>query len=154
MGYTHYYSYNRMSDAEFRAITKDIVALRQAALETLGVESDYALDFNALSFQLNGKEGEHAEPYEFRAGDVRKRRGGRIRPGFFFCKTAYRPYDVIVAASMIAMKYHMEDKISLSSDGRLEEEEWDKAFKLYHSVFPDRAAPMPFFRTAEEAAAR
>lgn len=153
MGYTHFYSYYKMSEAEFRAITKDIVALRQAAFETLGVESDYDLDLDALSFQLNGKEGEAAEPYEFIAGDMRERRGERHHPDFFYCKTAYRSYDVIVAASLIAMKHHMTDGIRLSSDGRLEEEEWDKAFKLYHSVFPDRAAPMPLFRTAEEAAA-
>lgn len=153
MGYTHFYSYYEMSEAEFKAITKDIVALRQAAFETLGVESDYDLDLNALSFQLNGKEGEHAEIYEFIAGDMIERRGWRFNPNFFCCKTSYRPYDVIVAASLIAMKYHMEDGIRLSSDGKLEQEEWDKAFKLYHSAFPDRAAPPPpFFRTDEDVA--
>lgn len=41
---------------------------------------------------------------------------GEERP-FQFCKTAYKPYDVLVTAALIAAKHRFGDAVSVSSDG-------------------------------------
>lgn len=37
---------------------------------------------------------------------------------FNSCKTAFRPYDLVVTAVLIAAKHHFEDKIEVKSDGQ------------------------------------
>lgn len=36
---------------------------------------------------------------------------------FTCCKTAYRPYDLLVTATLLAAKHHLGDTIEISSDG-------------------------------------
>ena len=36
---------------------------------------------------------------------------------FFFCKTAQKPYDVVVVACLAVLKHRMKDLIVISSDG-------------------------------------
>lgn len=38
---------------------------------------------------------------------------------FQFCKTGFRPYDVAVTAFLIIAKYHLKDRIKVSSDGNI-----------------------------------
>lgn len=40
---------------------------------------------------------------------------------FNFCKTAEKPYDVIVVACLVVLKYHLGDSVSVSSDGDCED---------------------------------
>ncbi len=47
---------------------------------------------------------------------------------FECCKTAYRPYDVLVTALLIAAKHHFGTAIRVSSDG--ESKDWDEARML------------------------
>ncbi len=42
-------------------------------------------------------------------------------PGWTFCKTAAKPYDVIVTASLLALKGRIGDGILLTSDGEYED---------------------------------
>ena len=39
---------------------------------------------------------------------------GRV---FYFCKTAYKPYDFAVVALLVIAKHHLKDDIKVSSDG-------------------------------------
>ncbi len=146
MGYTHWWKFNIpiVSAEAFEAIAADVSALRDAAYESRGVRTEFDLDAEAREFVLNGVEGEYADDLVFRAGPVLE--GDRFSrdANKFFCKTARRPYDIVVAATWIALKHHFGDDIVLDSDGRLEEPEWSAAFELYHSVFPDRPAPVDF----------
>jgi hypothetical protein len=50
---------------------------------------------------------------------------------FEFCKTARKPYDLMVCAVLISCKKHLVN-FSYSSDG--EEEEWEPAQKFYKEV--------------------
>lgn len=155
MGYTHYTTYSEMSEAEFRAIVADAAELRRVARASHGVKSSVKADFDALTFTLNGVGKDACEPYKFMAGDMFALRPERYSPDWFFCKTMRKPYDMIVGACMISMKYHIGDRVVLSSDGKIEEPDWDRAFRLYHETFPKRPPPpMPFFRTPEESDAR
>lgn len=155
MGYSHYYEYGAMSEGHFRAIVADVERLRASALAALGVKSGSSVNFELQLFELNGEGDEGFEPFEVIGGDMNERRSWAYNPSFHCCKTMRLPYDVIVAAGLIAMKHHMGDAVSLGSDGSVEERDWDKAFRLYHETFPDRPPPpMPFFGTHEEYEAR
>jgi len=47
---------------------------------------------------------------------------------FQFCKTAQKPYDLMVCASLLIMKYHLGDDIIVKSDGSPEDWEHAKDF--------------------------
>lgn len=147
MGYTHYYEYGVMTAGQFEAIVADVETLRSSALARLGVKTESACDYGGLSYEMNGVGDESWEPFSIIGGDMRELRPRFHNPNFHCCKTMRKPYDAIVAASLIAMKYHMRGDVELGSDGTIEEPDWDKAFRLYHETFPDRPPPpMPFFR--------
>ncbi len=61
-------------------------------------------------------------------------RGGLAegRPEYFsFCKTAYKPYDLIVTAAMIILKHHLGAAVYTSSDGdTAHDHEWKDAMRL------------------------
>jgi len=57
---------------------------------------------------------------------------------FSFCKTARKPYDLLVTASLLMFKQHFGAAVHVSSDGR--PEEWEAAHRLVARVFgPDIA---------------
>ena len=51
-------------------------------------------------------------------------------PGFDFCKTARKPYDVVVCAALLAIKHHQGDNVEIRSDGDFGDE-WQPAYRLY-----------------------
>lgn len=51
---------------------------------------------------------------------------------FQFCKTAYKPYDVLVTAALIIAKHRFGDAIQVSSDG--EQKDWFDGQMLCQSV--------------------
>jgi len=53
---------------------------------------------------------------------------------FGFCKTARKPYDVMVTACLILYKYHFEKLVQISSDG--DPEEWDTGWRLIAEYHP------------------
>jgi hypothetical protein len=52
---------------------------------------------------------------------------------FNFCKTAQKPYDIAVTASLIHAKKVFGDKIKISSDG--DWSDWDGGKLLYETVY-------------------
>ena len=53
---------------------------------------------------------------------------------FGFCKTARKPYDLMVQAVLILYKHHFPD-VQVSSDGQVDD--WDEAFKFVAGVLPN-----------------
>jgi len=51
---------------------------------------------------------------------------------FSFCKTAYKPYDLIVIAFLIILKRHLKGDIKVSSDGN--DGQWFDGKQLCHTV--------------------
>ena len=51
------------------------------------------------------------------------------------------PYNQLVAATMLVMKYHLGDDIVIKSDGDHRNGTWGAAMNLYLRVFPDRDVP-------------
>jgi len=56
---------------------------------------------------------------------------------FWFCKTARKPYDKYVVATLILFKYYFGDKVELSSDGT--SEEWHEGWELVEELGIDVA---------------
>lgn len=51
---------------------------------------------------------------------------------FSFCKTAYKPYDILVTACLIIYQHYFGDQVRVSSDGA--SRDWEDARQLCQSV--------------------
>lgn len=56
------------------------------------------------------------------------------RSSFGFCKTARKPYDLMVCACLILAKYYFGDMVKVSSDG--DENDWKPAFDFVMRTLP------------------
>lgn len=59
--------------------------------------------------------------------------------GFNFCKTAQKPYDVVVTACLIHMKKIYTDNVAVSSDGNWHD--WQDGAALYYRALGDVPTP-------------
>jgi hypothetical protein len=51
---------------------------------------------------------------------------------FNFCKTARKPYDLMVALTLIAFKHHFDNEVKVSSDGNAED--FEQAVEIFREV--------------------
>ena len=56
---------------------------------------------------------------------------------FSFCKTARKPYDLLVCVSLMVAKHHLGADFKISSDGDLAE--WQDAIDFYEELFKRKA---------------
>lgn len=149
MGYTHYFEQTQpTTPEEWALIVKDFARVLSAKPAEIGIatQGGQALEINASEIFFNGcdpttlnaDEGEDLS-YEafhlYRDGsdnteDYRKR-GGKRFP-FSFCKTAQRPYDLIVCAALIIVNRHAPDNYDIGSDGT--PDDWTPALELVTRV--------------------
>ena len=61
--------------------------------------------------------------------------------GYGCCNTDMMPYDQLVAATMLIIKYHLSDDVVVKSDGEHRSSTWSAAMNLYLRTFPDRDVP-------------
>lgn len=66
---------------------------------------------------------------------------------FSFCKTAHKPYDLLVCAALLIVKHHADDVFTLSSDGDWGHD-WEPASKLVGDELSIQFTNSPF-RSAE-----
>lgn len=126
MGYTHYWKFNQKPTlekfAEFVQGVKQITATADEAGIPIGeelYESD-CVRFNGVG------DGAHESFYiELPVGDERYDDG--------FCKTAQKPYDTAVTASLILAKKIFGEDIEIRSDGNWSD--WEGGQLLYESMF-------------------
>ena len=128
MGYTHYWTIKEeLTPAQFKEWTEGIKAIVETATEA-GIPLGNGLGFDAPNIDetlvaFNGVgEGGH-ETFSIRLGDE----------GFDFCKTAQKPYDAVVTASLIHANKIFGDAIEISSDGSWLD--WHSGHVLYETVF-------------------
>jgi NOL1/NOP2/fmu family ribosome biogenesis protein len=128
MGYTHYWTIKEeLTPAQFKEWTEGVKVIVETATEA-GIALGNGLGFDAPNndetlVAFNGVvEGGH-ETFSIRIGDE----------GFDFCKTAQKPYDAVVTASLIHAKKIFGDAIEISSDGSWLD--WQSGQVLYETVF-------------------
>lgn len=122
MGYTHYWKITeelpREKFIEFAEGVKQLVATAQEAGVAIGDE-----EYSDTVIVFNGVAGDAHESFYFTIdGDE-----------FNFCKTAQKPYDIAVTASLILAKKIFGKAITVSSDGAWTD--WESGQLLYESVY-------------------
>jgi hypothetical protein len=123
MGYTHYWKFKQEPTpekfAEFVEGVKQITATADEAGIPIG-EEQYESDY----LEFNGVDGGAHEPFyiELPVGDEQS-----------WCKTAEKPYDTAVTASLILAKKIFGEDIEIKSDGKWSD--WQGGQLLYESVF-------------------
>lgn len=108
MGYTHYWE---CSDSDIGKIKSHknydtcISDMKKVIAANHGIPLEIE-DSNFYHVFFNGVDEDSHETFVFPPG----------RP-FTFCKTAEKPYDVVVTACLAVVKHHLGDLFEVSSDG-------------------------------------
>jgi hypothetical protein len=122
MGYTHYWKFNeKPSQEKFSELVegvKQIVATAEEAGIAIG-EQVYKSGY----FSFNGVDAGAHETFSI---DIRTQEED-------FCKTAEKPYDMAVTASLILAKEIFGEDIVIRSDGNWSD--WESGQLLYESVY-------------------
>lgn len=122
MGYTHYWKFNeKPSEEKFFELVegvKQIVATAEEAGIAIG-EQVYESGY----FSFNGVGGEAHETFSMLIQSEESD----------FCKTAQKPYDMAVTASLILAKKIFGEGIQIKSDGNWKD--WESGQLLYESVY-------------------
>lgn len=138
MGYTHYWKYypkdNKTTEKQFKLVLKDCEKIMKAKPTDIGIfgwdEQKQGFfgepEFNPLLICINGDESKNLNHESFYFNPFEK-------TDFDFCKTARKPYDVVVCAILISLANRL-DGFSFGSDGGMEKDEWIPAFKLYRDA--------------------
>ena len=104
MGYTHYYTQQRdLTDVEWNAaigLIDDIIRVSPVKVRFFA-NDDY--------LTLNGIDYDSHEDFCLT----------RVNSGFNFCKTARKPYDLVVCAALILINQMAPDVFDISSDGSI-----------------------------------
>lgn len=127
MGYTHYWKGNlRPTKKQWDAIMEEVskVLETKTAFKLIRYESDKStpprLDAEAIRFNGRGKNG-HETFYLTRDPS-----------SFEFCKTAQKPYDLLVTAVLTIVHHFAPDCYEVSSDGW--PDEWQPAIDFLNEV--------------------
>jgi hypothetical protein len=121
MGYTHYWTIKEPINADaFAKIQEGIKAIIETANEAGISISDESTD-GTIAFNGAGRDAH--ETFVIQVGGT----------GFNFCKTAQKPYDAVVTASLILLKKELGLDALISSDGRWID--WEGGQLLYETVF-------------------
>lgn len=121
MGYTHYWTIKEPIDADAwdklrKGIQQIVGNAQDAGIDIKDDSNDERIVFNGVGA------GEH-ESFFLELGDEE----------FNFCKTAGKPYDTAVTASLILLKKELGDAVIIKSDGTWAD--WESGQLLYETVF-------------------
>jgi len=139
MGYTHYWRINNEINQDvFRAVADDVKKACKLAKEKFGLEvkwesdSRKAPEFSSEAIRFNGIDEEGHETFLISQTDR----------NFNFCKTARKPYDILVTASLCILHFHASRNsldVGVSSDGTAGE--WGDGLNLARLVIPQIQLP-------------
>lgn len=158
MGYTHYWettpSYTfRLNDDSFDDFIQDVlVIMAKSQLKTYPTDLTchwydqkirdgfdpkktlYEMTFFYIGYDPN--EGmivviNGMEPYDFETATFTATPDNPNN--WNFCKTEYRPYDLVLCAILISYKHHFKDVVRVSSDGNAAD--WKMAAEWWQDMF-------------------
>ncbi len=128
MGYTHYWTIKEeLTQEQFASWVEGVKVIVETAIEAgiplgNGIGEDAPeISENLVAFNGVGNDGH--ETFGIALGDS----------DFDFCKTAEKPYDSAVTASLIHAKKIFGDAIEITSDGNWND--WEGGRLLYETVF-------------------
>ena len=122
MGYTHYWKHNKQEDGKFEEAVmhcNKILAVKESMLaDAFG---DNELETSPEQLRFNGRGEDSHETFAVR----------NENNDFDFCKTAYKPYDVVVTACLTVLSNTL-DNFKVSSDG--DESDFEAGVSLAEEV--------------------
>jgi hypothetical protein len=135
MGYTHYWTFNKgkrgtaaETEAAYQQAMLDCAKIVRHYYEREGGISGYTAHtkpgtYGGLNF--NGKSEDGHETFIMREHYNQNDRSS-------FCKTARKPYDILVTACLAVLAYRLGDAISVYSDG--DDSDWHDGVNLAQTV--------------------
>lgn len=138
MGYTHYMRSVTILDVNWEKLRKDVRKLLKNLPEDVKVQREYNNDSrpligkDAIVFNGVGEDGHETFWVD------------RKDPGFSFCKTARKPYDLAACCVLMLASVHATSG-KISSDGINAahgewpdnvDQEWKDAWKHFQTIFP------------------
>lgn len=110
MGYTHYWRNEGVTQARWGVAIDEacrVVAFRRHDLAGWDAHGQPAIG-DGITF--NGKGGNGHETFAVPATAI-------DLPAFSFCKTAHKPYDLVVCAVLATLRHHAGPAFKVASDG-------------------------------------
>jgi len=147
MGYTHCWSFQKIKrgtttqvNAAYSKALKDCHKVIQAYSKQFAGLAGYSAHTKLKEYsgiQVNGsRENGHED---FVLGRDYKSNIGADFGGF--CKTANKPYDVVVVACLIVLKHHLGENIAVGSDGN--RADFVAGLHLAQTVLQDNSLQIP-----------
>ncbi|NBU33866.1 hypothetical protein EBZ38_03475 [bacterium] len=147
MGYTHYWQFKKPKKGTADKTEKTYQsAIKQCAsiVKTYYVVNGGLSGFTAHTpigkyggLQVNGKGDDAHEEFSLREHYRQNFEGD----AFNFCKTAQKPYDIVVVACLIVLKHRLKDLIVVSSDGY--SDDWKEGLRLAKNVLKLKNLSIP-----------
>jgi hypothetical protein len=141
MGFTHYYYHkNKLDKVTFGKFAKDVAKIIEASKVKVQYEcdDDSAPITNMSQVRFNGVGEAGHETFVINRVASKEalefQRDYDTKPDkmlFNFCKTARKPYDELVVASLILFKLYFRGDVKLGSDGDVED--WVKGLNLVNT---------------------
>jgi hypothetical protein len=144
MGYTHYWSFepNKVQDTEqlrrkfkrasryIKNFVKFINTNKSDVYKICGGLGKGSPIINDTEIWFNGDISQSLDHETFGIHWSRPNVLGQWRD---FCKTARKPYDLVVCFSLLIFAETFPEAFEFSSDGNIEDEEWQRAVELYEA---------------------
>ena len=122
MGYTHYHTQQReFTQTEWADVTAATVKIKKYA-KTQGIPLDDESNKSRIFLNGVGDDG-HETLFITR----------QHNPDFAFCKTALKPYDLVVCMVILACNHNAPGALEISSDGDLSD--WKESIEAYKELF-------------------
>jgi hypothetical protein len=154
MGYTNYYYVPvKMDKKKFKTLSEELqtaAGLLPGNTSSASNPGQYAVlcggcgtgepEFTKDTICFNGDESKGLDHETFRIDRDNSQRaithGSKNGIVFDFCKTARKPYDLMVQISMLRLKHHFPES-NISSDG--DPSDWKNGKALYKKIFGEVA---------------
>lgn len=95
--------------------------------------------FNETEIWFNGDASEHLDHETFSIHWFRPTTSGKYND---FCKTARKPYDLLVCFALLTFAEIFPEAFEFSSDGDMEDTEWQQGVE-YYETFTGKTAKIP-----------
>jgi hypothetical protein len=159
VGYTHYFSFHKPARGRKVEAQK---AYAKAVLECSKIVKHYSAKHGGLSgftahaprgvyggLGVNGSENSGScEDFVLREHFMDYFNTDNEQSSFDFVKTRQYPYDTVVTACLIVLKYRMKDLIGVSSDG--DASDWEEGLALAQEVTGLKSLKIPIKSNIEE----
>ena len=137
MGYTHYWRIKKGTPKLSKACLSDIkkVCDRYGKLIQFEEDEKKPIVLNSGEIRFNGIRENGHETFLFEV-PPKEDKYSKFDKGFLFnfCKTARKPYDIVVCEILLILKAHLQENLKIDSDGFSNSEcsfdgEWNKAIE-------------------------